>query len=462
MKVFILWISSVLLVGSPAAWATIKITSVTGASASDIVSSPPVIFGGTAGSCSTVSETSTCDSCAELTTLSICNKTRIHNSLRLIISFQTDSIDQGTAFLRDSDGNAVSLTYNPTSKSKSEVHVVEVLWSQVCPATGKTTSASCEDLDISGTITIGVKADSTSEGSASEDTLSVSIKVYDPDTGNTGVSDTINECTAATLIDGGICDFQAFPGDEKIYINSLGRSSGFPTTGNVTIKALRFFVGSEDNPGGFVTNPNQGFTKDLEVGTDADGNPETTTRVIEGTNNGVLHFLRVATVDQANNVARFTSNQAIFELCGIDVTAALPDPVPECTFTAKPDEVLGLLEEDLNCFITSVAYGSALDSRVGIFRSFRNKILNKYKWGKKLITYYNTYGPYGAVWLTQNPKFKPVVQWLLWPALGFAWVAGQWGLWTAAIFTILLFTALTFAAHHLQQLVQSRVTHDKE
>ena len=48
-----------------------------------------------------------------------------------------------------------------------------------------------------------------------------------------------------------------------------------PTSGNITVKALRFFVGSEDSPGGFVSSPNEGFYKDLEVGTDSDGNPET-------------------------------------------------------------------------------------------------------------------------------------------------------------------------------------------
>lgn len=443
-------ITTLLLFSAPNTWATIKITNVTGTSAWDnTTTTAPVIFGGTAGTdCSATATNlySTCDSCASLTGFASCNQTRIYNGLILKISFQTDSIENGVAFLKDSDGTALTYSTTPSSKSKSQVHTIEVTWQNVCTAIG--TGTTCEAVDLQGSLTLGVLSDADG---TSTDTLSVSLRVHDPDTGNTGEYDTIEACTAASVTTGGICDFQVYPGDAKVYINQLGQSTGFPTSGNVTIKALRFFVGSETDPGGFVTNPSQGFTKDLEVGTDANGLPETTSRIIEGTSNGVLHYLRVATVDQANNVSRFTSDAAINDYC-TDVN----NPTNGCIFTAKPDETFGLLEDDLNCFITSVAYGSGMDKRVSVFRSFRNQILNTSIAGKRLIALYNTYGPYGAIWLQENPWVKPLVRSALWPALGFAWTATHWGLWAAAILTLLILSAFTLCVHHAWRLARHK------
>lgn len=359
--------------------------------------------------------------------------------------------------MRDSSSTNLTYVTTPTSKTKDQVHTIEVLWRDVCSAIDSDAS-SCENDDLQGNLTLGVLSDADS---STTDTLSVSFKVHDPDNTDTGNFDTIEACTAASVTTGGICDFQAYPGDAKIYINQLGRSDGFPSSGNVTIRALRFFVSSEEDLGTFVSNPNQGEITDLEVTTDSAGLPETTSRIIENTNNGVLHFIRVATLDQANNVTRFTSNQAIIDYCGFDPTAALPDPVPECLFTAKPDEAFGLLEDELNCFITSVAYGSGMDSRVGIFKAFRNQFLNTSVLGKKVITLYNSYGPYGAVFLQKNSWLKPMVRTLLWPALGFAWAATHWGLWAAGLFTLLSLCVLVFSIGQARQLVRRRVKYEK-
>lgn len=438
--------------------ATILITDVTGESFVDnTTTTAPVIFGGTAGAvCSGTDTFSTCDNCATATSLQACNTTRIYNALILRISFQTDTIDNGVAFLRDSTSTNLTYVTTPTSKTKEQVHTIEVRWQEVCTAISDGTT--CEGVDLSGNLTLGVLSDADS---TTTDTLSVSFKVHDPDIGDTGSFDTIEACTAASVTTGGICDFQAYPGDAKIYINQLGRSDGFPTSGNVTIRALRFFVSSEEDLGTFISNPNQGAATDLEVTTDSAGLPETTSRIIENTNNGILHFVRVATVDQANNVTRFTSNQAIIDYCGFDPTAALPDPVPECLFTAKPDETFGLLEDELNCFITSVAYGSGMDERVGIFKAFRNRILNSTVLGKKIITLYNSYGPYGAVFLQKNSWLKPMVRTLLWPALGFAWTATHWGLWAASLLTLLALSVFILISQRVYRLATSRVNHEK-
>ncbi len=439
------------------AQATIQITNVTGSSAWDnTTTTAPVIFGGTAGTdCSATAADiySTCNSCASLSgSFAACNLTRIYDGLKLRISFKTDSIENGVAFIKNSDGNAISVTPAPISRSKGEVHVIEIPWSNACAGTDKVTGSSCENATFTGNLTLGVSSDTDT----TEDPLSLSITVFDPDTNDSGDYDTILACTDSLVKEGGICDFQAYPGDEKIFINQLEQSSGFPGFGGITIKTLRFFVGSEEDPGGFVTDPNQGFFVDLEVGTDANGQPETTSRVIEGTNNGVLHFLRVATVDQANNVSRFTSNQAIIDYC-----KDINNPDDGCIFTAKPDEALGLLEDDLNCFITSVAYGSALDSRVEVFRDFRNQVLNQSIFGKRIIALYNTYGPHGAVWLQNKPWLKPMVRMLLWPTLGFAWASTHWGLEATALLTLLLISLVTLSLHHVWRQTRVQVSHEK-
>lgn len=403
------------------AQSAINVISVTGASNVDLTKNPVIVFGGTAGddcSADAASTFETCNSCASLTQLKDCNTTRIYPSLRLRVSFQSDSL-AGTAYLQNKDGTAVTLTPTPTSRARGETHVIEIPWNDVCTA-AKGASSSCEDEadGITGTIFIGVK----SSTDTTEDEAQLSIKVHEPDPTGTNGFDTINACDAATVTAGGICDFTAYPGDNKIYITALGKSSGFPTSGNIQIRALRFFVGSETDPGGFVSNPNEGFTQDLEVSTDSAGNPETTSRVIDNASNGVLHFLRVATVDQANNVARFTSDAAIVDECGSTAT-----PTDGCIFTAKPDEVLGMLEEDVNCFIATVAYGSPLDSRLSILRNFRDQVLTPTSWGKALVQRYYKWGPFAAAWVEQHAWTKPLIRFLLWPVVGFAWATQHLG-----------------------------------
>lgn len=428
----------------------IQVTNVTGASAFNL-EDDVIIYGGTAGDiCSSEDIRTTCDNCATASSLKACNRSRIYNGLVLSISFQSDSV-VGVAYLEDASGNKVTdLVTPPTSRGTGETHTIEVLWSRVCNAADSDSSTNeCEDLSIQGNVNVGVDADADD----SVDEAQISIRTFDPTVTTSTKFDTIEACTASSITAGGICDFVATPGDGKIYITSLGKSTGFPTSDGITIKALRFFIGSDESPTpGFISSPGQEQLEpaDLEVTTDADGNPETGTRTIDGLENGVLHYLRVATVDLANNVTRFTSDQAITDYCDSTAVGSVRDG---CIFTAKPDEVLGLLEDDLNCFVASVAYGSGLDERLNVFRKFRSDVLRPLPWGRKLVNSYYKWGPHAAAWMQLNPWAKPIVRAGLWPALGFAWGANQFGL---------LFTTLAFSSFGLSFMALVMTLHKRK
>ncbi|MCB0407179.1 MAG: hypothetical protein KDD34_03180 [Bdellovibrionales bacterium] len=446
------WISPLcvflLAVSATYAHATIQLIGVTGASNSDITASTPVIYGGTSGSdCSgsAASTSDTCDSCASLTSFSACNKTRIYDSLILRISYKSDTMG-GTTFITTSDGTTITATQTSTG-NKGETVYVDVDWSTLCNALNST--SSCDNIDFAKIIKVGID---DGDSSTTNDELQISIKVHTPDYGAAGTFNEIGDCDTTTVT-GGICSITVHPGDEKLGITELEQSSGFPTSGNIKIRALRFFIGSDEtNPTtGFVTSPNDGLEpQDIEISTDENNNPETTKRYLKNLSNDIRHYVRVATVDDANNVSRFTSNASIDYYCGTNASTDTTAISDGCIFSAIPVEVVGLLSEDLNCFITSVAYGSGLDARVDVFREFRSKILRKNPLGRWFVSYYYKKGPLAAAWMMQHPWTKPVVRAALWPALGFAWLANQIGffytlavsIFIAVILSVFLLTSI--------------------
>lgn len=72
------------------------------------------------------------------------------------------------------------------------------------------------------------------------------------------------------------------------------------------------------------------------------------------------------------------------------------------------------------CVVASVAHGSPLGEKVGVLRSFRDRILLQYEWGRRFVDAYYSYGPRAADWLEAHPWAKPVVRALLLPLIGMA------------------------------------------
>src|SRR5690606_14463343 len=87
---------------------------------------------------------------------------------------------------------------------------------------------------------------------------------------------------------------------------------------------------------------------------------------------------------------------------------------------ASPDEVFGLLTEDMNCFISTAAFGSSLAPQVQTLRDFRNRYLLTSNLGRKLNLLYYSWGSKWSRWLNSHDQFKPVVRAALYPAVWYA------------------------------------------
>ncbi len=75
-----------------------------------------------------------------------------------------------------------------------------------------------------------------------------------------------------------------------------------------------------------------------------------------------------------------------------------------------------------SCFIASAAYGSPLDSRVLLFRAFRDEYLVSNKVGRSLIRWYYSVSPHAAEKVRESLFLRVLVQGNLWPIVFAVWL----------------------------------------
>jgi hypothetical protein len=82
-------------------------------------------------------------------------------------------------------------------------------------------------------------------------------------------------------------------------------------------------------------------------------------------------------------------------------------------------ELLGETDTELGgeCFVATVAYGSAEHPDLDTLRWFRDDVLMTQKAGRYLVSFYYAYGPQAAKWLKDKPALKTAVRWSLWPVV---------------------------------------------
>jgi hypothetical protein len=443
------------LMFSQLGYAEIEITQVIGDSALDLnlnqndqtSTGTPIIYGGVGGdeaNCNEEDEEGRCNTCNDLTTFEVCNEKRIYDNLVLEIYLRSDRDNSaGEAFVEDNEGNRLTLVDSTGRLSSGATHRVGLQWSEICNEIGGT--GTCEGIADSVQLRLLIE-----DNGDTQDSEEITVIVADPDPSDSNGKDTIDLCEDidGSEAEGGICDWVAYPGDGKIFLDQVSSGdSAFPNEDDIPIKFVRVFI-SDDETDAFDAIASPGSTgnldpEDLEVFIKDDNDPEID-QVINGLSNGTRYYLKVGVVDEAGNLSRVTSVKAIEDTCG---RASSPASDGSCTFSATPLKVFGLLSEDFNCFIASVSYGSPLDKRIDIFRKFRSDILWKRPWGKKLTRLYYQHGPMAAVFIHQRPYLKPIVKAALWPALGFSWIANQYGLGVATVVfvALLVFTIFGFS-----------------
>lgn len=389
----------------------IRVDNISGASnftidTSNTASAGVKIFGGIAGTCATADPASTCNSC-EAGTLLACNPRRIHPSLRVTISFTVTSAVQGfvrfqAAASGGTFGDISGATISPNTRitTSGVSGSVSATWGSLCSILSG--DANCDTTGLNGRIAICV-TDSTTCDSASR--VEISVAIFKPAEVNP-----VNCAGGVPATNDAICGFEAFPGDQKIFVQELDLGASYPNNSNVPLsKMIIMFseVGFNDITHNEYPNGNHA---ELIIDNNGDVSPD----IVEGLENDVTYYFRAGMLDAAQNLYNITSDAEIATEAGCGT-----NDDPTCKYMATPAEVYGLLTEDFNCFITTAAYGSQMAHQVQAFREFRNTYLVPHELGRKLIFYYYDIGPKAARWLAQNDWAKPFVRVTLLPAYGF-------------------------------------------
>ncbi|MGE0526973.1 MAG: CFI-box-CTERM domain-containing protein [Bdellovibrionales bacterium] len=426
------------LLGIHSAWAAgPSITSVSGASASTLTGTPTILGGAAGTACTGASTSETCNNCtiAQMTCataasgLCPCNTARIYAGLILRLELKPPEDVTGNAVAMNSATSAAVTRATFTNNGS----FIDFYWSDLCPLmktpTG-TAVASCEDPAAqSGTLTLHIYIDKDNDGTgttADGEYTAVNLKLLKP-------SDDWAVYGAPTTE--GIGNFEPYPGDEKVYIRTVDSTTGFNSlTYGSKAKFARFFISDQNLT---QAHAESGLApEDLEI---VDGGDELTNNIISGLENGTTYTLRVGLVDEANNVVQYFPAAGAYPDC-----ESTPVNDANCPFAVTPDEVQGLLTDDMNCFVATATYGSALEPKINVFREFRNQILIPSRWGRACVKAYYHYGPYAARFIRDRPVIRLLVQALLWPFYGFSWLALQIGFAYATALALSLLSALVF------------------
>jgi len=236
---------------------------------------------------------------------------------------------------------------------------------------------------------------------------------------------------AAVTGTSGLYDFIAFPGDSKVHLKNVQADVGFPAQENsVGVQQVRFYYTTgpaQISQSTFNTlNPANSLSI-LNFQTTAAADGTLGSYFITGLTNNVTYYFRAALVDMAGNIGFLTINDGP-------------------THIVTPDQVVGLLSKNGNCFIATAAFGSPIAKQVQILRKFRDVILMKSPAGRVFVNWYYAHAPYYAEKLSRHDSARTVVRFFLYPLIGFSLLALKWGAYNAslAFTTLLLFPLLVF------------------
>ncbi|WP_413583366.1 CFI-box-CTERM domain-containing protein [Bdellovibrio sp. HCB288] len=407
MKHLALFSTSLLI--SKVALATLTYGSVGGATSVDITTTPtkPVIYGGFAGTCDTVTSGSTCDTCTG-TGLVPCNKNAVYPELNLTIVLNSSTTIGSTS---DISLKIDSTTVNPTSISLgSGSFTILVPWSEICNKAINDSTCLADKLNHDLTITA-----TSSTGTTTGGTFTLHFTSSVAPSAPSDYTDCPEGVQAPANT--GFCNFTAFPGDGKVYIKNPGVSEDYPaSTTGVDFKSIVIFY-EKQNPGdsdattrGSITNKSNYFEIPINTSIKPPADPKA---YVSGLTNGERYCLVMANRDLTGNIYYFT-----------------PSSVSDSTLCAAALPVAGLLD-DKSCFIATAAFGSDMAPEVQSFRDFRNKYLLPYSWGRHFVKTYYKYSPHYANMIAQSDTAKIAVRGVLWPLLYFARMSVAIGFWYA-------------------------------
>ena len=306
-------------------------------------------------------------------------------------------------------------------------------------------NSDCETPTTSGSnsFSVGIStADDDDLDDSDDDRVSISVNIVHDITGQG------KACTDSSLAaTDGLCGFQVFPGDEKVFIQTLQVPSGFPTSSSgVAFTKVRFYVAESSTAGdasvfSAINNSSTFFEVDVELQDSGEVSPSSD-NFSDGISNGSTYYFAAKTVDAAGNV-------------GFALDSSL---LNTSDHSATPSTVFALLSEDVECFIATAAFGSKMSPHVHALRIFRDRYLKTNSLGQAFVDFYYEVSPPIARWIYERAWARKAVRALLWPAVGFAYLSLDIGLMIPMLFSILTLALVFFFVRRVLQK-KSEVEH---
>jgi hypothetical protein len=422
------------------AFATVTVTFASGYSqAQNLTTASPIIFGGTAGpDCSSNATVQngdgTCNNCVTQTgtgdaALVVCNDRRIEPGQNLVLTFNSSTVTGYPMVTNSAGGSASDTIVVPSpgvTTAMGTAATVSISWSQICnQSTSLTSPCSSTDLSIASgsetdiTLNVGMSADGNSLLSSGADKIVVTIRVRQ-DAGQTAGSLTGQSLSGGCTGDptaNGLCYYQIGSGDEKAYLQTAEGLEDFPEYNGDTFQKVRFLYSTT----GFNDINPASDHQDLMIsngGTSVTVTPQIISGLQNGTPDNPLHYyFKTAVIDSAGNVGFYTPQSEDSD-CNDD-----PDPPngePKRCHIAIPGPVVGILQNNINCFIATAAYGSVMAPQVQTFRNFRDRFLLPTTWGRRFVHFYYKHSPKFAAYIAQNEFLRSLSRAFLWPLLAYA------------------------------------------
>ncbi|MEZ4872827.1 MAG: CFI-box-CTERM domain-containing protein [Bdellovibrionales bacterium] len=240
--------------------------------------------------------------------------------------------------------------------------------------------------------------------------------------------------------------------DEKVFLSSVNVATSFPALlGDIVIEKIRVMF----SPTSFDdTGPDINFVDIDVVNTDEIGDD-----VVDGLDNDTIYAFSFASIDNAGNVAYFQADSLFDSACagaGITTTSAISGlssaQVAACPYLGQPGEIVGLIKDDMNCFIATAAYGTHMHKHLNVLRAFRNKFLLTNSYGKKFVNFYYDWGAKFSFLVRDSKWIRYASLLVLWPTIGFAKLSLQLGLVQSILLTLLAFISMITCWMHRRKI----------
>lgn len=398
-------------------YAAISVTQISNASVINYDSgTTPYAYASFAEDCSSVSNTASNPD-------SPCSNSPIDKSSNLTITFTHASGEDADYIAVDNltDANVIDST-GSKGVSNGGSGTIYIEWSELCTLE-ESTNATCTS-PVSDSIYIVADKNENGEYDSGEESLQIKIKISP---GNQYSSVSSSDCSGGS--NGGtescVYALSLDPGDAKAYISSIGYSSVYPGDGSYTLDTayLRVYFSTTSND----IAPSSSNYADIAIDDDDTTDYLPDNSAVEGLENEVLHYFRIAIVDEATTVHNW-----------LDASVSI---------TATPSKVMGLIEES-QCFIATAAYGSLLNPKLIDFRNFRDNVLSKNFIGRKFIQLYYNYSPKLATKIAQSKSLQWTTRVMLWPVWLFTKIYLEFGIETFILSIMAIIGLIYFGVNY--------------